>query len=46
MDEGLMLWVQWYAQQRGVTVTHLIREYFKELREKHSMLNRREVDQI
>jgi len=46
MDEGLMIWVQWYAQQRGVTVTQIIKEHFQELREEYSRLHRREVDQI
>lgn len=46
MDKGLMIWIQWYAQQRGTTVTQIIKEHFQELRKKHSVLNRREVDQI
>jgi len=46
MDRGLMLWIQLYAQQRGTTVTQIIKAHFQDLREQHSALKRREVDQI
>lgn len=46
MDRGLMLWIQMYAKQHGTTVTQLIKDHFRDLREQHSVLKRREVDQI
>ncbi len=46
MDRGLMLWIQMYARQHGTTVTQIIKAHFQDLREQHSVLKRREVDQI
>lgn len=46
IDKGLLLWVQMYARQRGITVTSIIVDCFRELRKRELGLNRREVDQI
>jgi hypothetical protein len=46
MDRGLMLWVQMYAKQHDTTITQIIKDHFRDLRNQHSALKRREVDQI
>ena len=46
IDTSLLVWVRWYASQHGVTVTHLITEYFRELREESPAKPIGDVDQL
>jgi hypothetical protein len=46
MDASLMEWVQWYAAQRGTTVTQLIKDHFMALRRNYENRKRTDVEQI
>lgn len=41
LDQDLKVWVMWYANQHGTTVSNLIRDYFIHLR--HDAESRTEI---
>ena len=46
VDAELMEWVKLYAEQRGITVTQLIEDFFRRLQRNHANRNRVEIKQI
>ena len=46
MDSDLMDWIKHYADQRGITVTQLIEDYFRRLQSNYKNRNKVEIEQI